>query len=154
MRSGLNIRMVVMLYIGCLMIACDNTPKEVTTDMINMPGGSTDAANLNLPEISFEEIEFDFGRVIEGERVKHTYEFENTGDGPLIISAIEPSCGCTVAKDWPKEPIPPGETGIINIEFDTHDKVGNNNKNIAVMTNTSPSRTYLYIKGEVIGPQK
>lgn len=145
---------IVCMGTAMFITSCDTTPKEVTTDMINMPGGSTDKDAIDLPEITFKSTEFDFGRVIEGDRVKHTFEFENTGDAPLVISTIEPSCGCTVAKDWPKEPIAPGEAGTIQIEFDSHDKVGNNKKNIAVMTNTSPARTYLYIKGEVIGPQK
>ena len=37
----------------------------------------------------FEQSDFDFGSVKEGEKVKHTYKFKNTGKEPLIISTAK-----------------------------------------------------------------
>ena len=73
--------------------------------------------------IAFEETDFDFGTVNDGEKVKHTYKFKNTGNEPLIIASAKGSCGCTVPK-WPSEPIAPGQSGVIDVEFDSKGKPG------------------------------
>jgi hypothetical protein len=131
--------------------ACGNTPEEVTVDMIHFPDENSDA---DMPEIKFEEEVFDFGRVAEGELVDHTYIFENTGDAPLVLTAVETTCGCTAAKTWPKEPIAPGEKGRIDIQFNSDKRIGTQNKSITVVANTRPAKTVLALRGEVVGPDK
>ena len=100
-------------------------------------------------EISFEEMEFDFGTVKEGEIVKHTFKFKNTGDKSLILINVKGSCGCTVPEEWPKNPIEPGGTGEIKVEFNSQDRVGNVRKNVRVEANTDPSMSILTITGVV-----
>lgn len=96
----------------------------------------------------FEQTDFDFGSVKEGEKVKHTYKFKNTGKEPLIISTAKGSCGCTVPK-WPSEPIAPGGTGVIDVEFDSKGKPGKQAKRVTVTANTVPAQTFLNITGNV-----
>ena len=103
-----------------------------------------------LTSIQFENIEFNFGSVKEGEKVRHLYKFKNTGSKPLTIINAAASCGCTVPK-WSKEPIAPGATGEIEAEFDSKGKVGAQTKTVTVTANTTPSETKLILKGEVIG---
>ena len=79
----------------------------------------------NPTEMSFEEMEYDFGEVTEGKQVKYTYKFKNTGDQNLILINVKGSCGCTVPEEWPKNPIAPGETGEIKVNFDSQGRVGN-----------------------------
>lgn len=98
--------------------------------------------------IAFEHTDFDFGVVDDGEKVKHTYKFKNTGNEPLIISSAKGSCGCTVPK-WPTEPIAPGESGIIDVEFDSKGKPGKQTKRVTVTANTVPAQTFLNITGTV-----
>ena len=98
--------------------------------------------------VEFEEIEFDFGVVDAGEKVKHVYQFKNTGSEPLIISNAKGSCGCTVPS-WPKDPIPPGSTGEIEVQFDSKNKKGKQSKRVTITANTDPAQTFLTIKGEV-----
>ena len=43
-------------------------------------------------------------------------EFENKGSKPLIVKRVSGCCGTRI-KDWPKEPLQYGETGIIKVEF-------------------------------------
>ncbi|UKN02107.1 DUF1573 domain-containing protein [Paracrocinitomix mangrovi] len=100
-------------------------------------------------EISFEEMDYDFGTVKEGEQVKHIYKFKNTGDKSLILINVKGSCGCTVPEDWPKNPIEPGGTGEIKVVFDSQDRVGNVRKNVRVEANTNPSMSVLTLKGVV-----
>lgn len=98
--------------------------------------------------MAFEETDFDFGSVKEGEKVKHTYKFKNTGSEPLIISSAKGSCGCTVPK-WPSEPIAPGASGVIDVEFDSKGKPGKQTKRVTVNANTVPAQSFLNISGNV-----
>lgn len=145
MRKGT----IVILTVVSLW-SCEEAPQEVSTDMLNFPTSSDAKQDQDLPEITFESSTYDFGKISEGEIVEYTFKFENTGDAPLVLTAVEPSCGCTVPKNWPKKPLAPGESGEIIVEFDSHNRVGVTNKNIAVVANTSPSKTLLFLKGEVM----
>jgi len=100
------------------------------------------------PVFSFEDTEFDFGTVNEGDIVNHTYLFTNTGKSPLVIDKATASCGCTVP-DWPKQPIGPGETGEIKVMFNTSNKPNQQIKTISIIANTEPTLTRLRIKGFV-----
>jgi hypothetical protein len=101
-----------------------------------------------LPEFSFEKTEHDFGTIKEGETVSYTFKFKNTGQAPLIISKVQPSCGCT-APDWSKEPIPVGGEGFVKVEFDSNGKPNIQQKSVNVIANTWPQVTVLRFKAMV-----
>ncbi len=128
-----------------------------TTSTTTTPAGDANAADPAVPagpitSIDIPEPTFDFGEVMEGEKVQHDYPIKNTGDEPLIISNAKGSCGCTVP-EWPREPIAPGETAMIKVQFDSKGKgkVGGNlqSKRVTITANTDPAQTYLTIKGKV-----
>ena len=100
--------------------------------------------------ISYQETEFDFGAIKEGETVTHVFNFTNTGKEPLIISNAKGSCGCTVPS-WPREPIPPGGKGDIKVEFNSKGKTGLQTKKVTITANTEPTQTFLTISGNVTG---
>jgi hypothetical protein len=110
------------------------------------PEQLTDA--IPKPVLSFEETEFDFGTVNEGDIINHTYLFTNAGKSPLVIDKATASCGCTVP-DWPRKPIGVGETGEIKVRFDTKNKPNQQIKIISIIANTEPTLTRLRIKGYV-----
>lgn len=101
--------------------------------------------------MNFGESEFDFGVIDQGEKVVHVYKFKNTGSEPLIISNAKGSCGCTVPS-WPKEPIPVGGSGEIEVQFDSKGKKGKQSKQVTITANTEPAQTFLKIKGDVTPP--
>lgn len=101
-----------------------------------------------LPVMQFSEMEHDFGVIKEGEKVSHTYKVKNTGEVPLIIQDVKPTCGCT-APDWTKTPIPPGGEGFVKAEFDSQGKPNMQNKFVTVMANTWPKTTKLSFKAMV-----
>ncbi len=103
----------------------------------------------NPTEMSFEEMEHDFGTVKEGDQVKHVFKFKNTGDQNLILINVKGSCGCTVPEDWPKHPIAPGETGEISVNFDSQGRVGNVKKSVRIEANTNPSLNIVNLVGIV-----
>jgi hypothetical protein len=55
---------------------------------------------------------------------------------------------------WPKEPIAPGATGEINVEFNSKGKPGQQHKQVTVTANTTPTETFLVIKGTVRGKEQ
>jgi hypothetical protein len=105
----------------------------------------------NPPVLEFTESVYDFGTISQGERVKHTYFFKNTGKSPLIIHSAQGSCGCTIP-EWPKEPIQPGEEGKIEVSFNSEYKSGHQEKMVTILANTKPTKTFLKITGEVVVP--
>lgn len=99
--------------------------------------------------IEFDKASFNFGTIEEGDIVSRAFTFTNTGDAPLIISDVKGTCGCTVPK-WPHEPIMPGETAFVTINFDSKNKRGSQTQRIAITANTKPSKTFIYLKGRII----
>lgn len=125
--------------------ATESTNANTST---NVPSGPTTT-------VEFETPTYDFGTVAEGEKVKYAYKFKNTGSEPLVISNAKGSCGCTVP-NWPREPIAPGGTGEIMVEFDTKGKGKEGGqkqtKRVTVTGNTDPANTFLTITGTVEKP--
>jgi len=99
-------------------------------------------------EISFNETIIDYGTIENGEDGKRTFEFKNIGNAPLIFSRIFSSCGCTIPKK-PEKPILPGESGSIQVEYDTK-RTGLFQKAITVNSNAKTPNIILRIKGEVL----
>ncbi|MDD3740261.1 MAG: DUF1573 domain-containing protein [Bacteroidales bacterium] len=146
---------IIVYTIGLLLIvslySCNNSNTQ-TGGEYNITNPSTangDGENNNLPAIEFTETEYNFGTVIQGEKVAHSFVFKNTGNGNLIISNVKASCGCTVPK-WSKEPIKPGQTGNVEIVFDSANRDGIQTKSAKVYSNTQPNITELIIRCEVI----
>ncbi|MDG2368056.1 MAG: DUF1573 domain-containing protein [Flavobacteriaceae bacterium] len=102
----------------------------------------------NYAEISFKETLIDYGTIENGDDGKKTFEFKNTGNSPLIFSRIFSSCGCTIPKK-PEKPIQPGESGTIEVEYDTK-RTGLFQKAITVNSNAKTPNVILRIKGEVL----
>lgn len=137
---------VLILSLLFLVFSCGDT--EITdenyTDLIGME---------ELPEVKFEETEYNFGTIIEGKVIEYRFHFTNTGKGPLVISAVEGSCGCTAIKNWPRTPIKPGEKAHIDAVFESEGFPGDAEKVFTMVANTFPTNTYLKFKGTVVGPE-
>ncbi len=104
--------------------------------------------------ISFSTETHDFGEIKEnGGEVAFKFEFTNTGNEPLIINNVKPSCGCTSPK-WSKEPVLPGANGFIETKFNPQGRKGPFNKSIAVTTNGNTTNTVLHITGNVLEGEK
>ena len=109
----------------------------------------TEAMMDALPTIAFAEEFHDFGEVQEGEVVEHTFTFTNEGEGPLIISNAQGSCGCTVP-DWPRQPIAPGQKCQIKVSFNSTGRAGRQDKRVTLTTNAVPQSKVLNITSTVI----
>ena len=141
-------RLIYIAFIAVLMWSCGSDEGKINTGLVNNPASATEGANKKEPKIEFSVLEHDFGKIIQGEQVSYTYKFKNTGNAPLIISAVEKTCGCTDTK-FPKEPVKPGGEGSISITYDSKGHKGFQNKRIIVKANTNPSETILKFKAQV-----
>jgi hypothetical protein len=101
-----------------------------------------------LAEIKFTETIIDYGIIENGEDGNRIFKFENTGNSPLVFTRIFSSCGCTIPKK-PEKPILPGETGEIQVSYDTK-RTGIFQKAITVRSNAKTANVILRIKGEVL----
>ena len=104
-------------------------------------------------QATFVERSHDFGYIKEAKGpVSHTFEFENTGDKPLIIVSATTECGCT-RPEYPTKPIKAGKKGKVKVTFSPVGRPGAFVKAIKVRTNGREKTTVLVIKGSVI-PKK
>jgi len=153
-----------ILFIGAISLFAFSSCKENATSKINSDNvavaAERDEAAKQVPVMSFEKAEHDFGTIEQGTPQETVFKFTNTGNGPLIITDAKSSCGCTVP-EYPKNtPIAPGDTGEMLVKFNGS---GQNQvtKTITVSANTSKGSEILRIKAFVnpkgaapLGPTK
>ncbi len=99
-------------------------------------------------EIKFTETVHHFGEFSQNNAKQScTFTFTNVGEEPLVINQAVASCGCTVPK-YSKEPIQPGESGVIEVVYNgTGKSLGFFKKSITVRSNGAVELTRLYIDG-------
>lgn len=119
---------VIVFLILTFAAACNQ--KDANKITLTFNSDSTQFTN-----ITWQQQTINFGKIIEGQKLEVAYHFKNTGTKPLIISKVEPGCGCTVA-ETPTEPIAPGKEGVIKGSFDSDGRVGTQHKSIYVTANT------------------
>lgn len=125
----------------------------LTTVKVNAQTQSTVAStavaqDVNAPEFKFVEETHDFGKIPQGKPVTVELKFTNVGKSPLILSAVEPTCGCTVAK-FTQTPIKKGEEGSITLTYNAATP-GQFTKPTTIKSNAKTPIKMVYIKGEVI----
>ncbi len=149
------------IFLGALaisiftLVSCDGNSRteQLSPDLVQNPAtASSVKKEVKMAAIKFKIKEHDFGSIVQGETIKKVYEFTNTGEIDLIISAAKGSCGCTVPQ-WPKRPIKPGQSDKIEVVFNSSGKEGVLNKKVYITANTSPVTSVLVLKGEVIAPK-
>ena len=134
-----NNKMKKLLSVLCLLFAISyNVMSQQETD------------SDNGPQISFEKISHDFGKIPYNGNGTYEFRFKNIGNEPLILSQPKSSCGCTVP-EWPKKPILPGETDVIRVTYKNTNRPGNFNKYVTIFSNSKKDADIkLYIRGTVL----
>jgi hypothetical protein len=143
-----------MLIIAAVafMAACGNKNEGVNPDVVSNPATANGTPDQSkLPKFEFEKTEYNFGEIMQGQQVTHEFKFKNTGGSDLVITNAVGSCGCTVP-EFPKDPVKPGNSGIIKVTFNSDGKQDEQNKTVTLTANTQPTETVLYMKGFVKVP--
>jgi len=124
---------------GTTTLALDRPLSPALPPETNAPG----------PRIEFATPVYDFGRVKNGDLVKYSFVFTNTGDQLLEVTAVQPSCGCTTAGDWTRK-VDPGKTGTVAIQFNSANFNGQVFKTVSVSSNDKQRPvTVLQLKGTI-----
>lgn len=125
--------------------SCKDDAKSKVNEENVAAAAERDATAGNFPTISFDEVEHDFGTIMDGTPVETVFKYTNTGNSPLVVSNIKSSCGCTVPQDWNKDPIAPGESAQFTVKF--NGKGANQvSKTITLTTNTQTGTETVKIK--------
>ncbi len=90
----------------------------------------------------------DFARIDEGTVATTTFAFINTGDRPVRLVDVRPSCGCTTP-EYPTGAIAPGATAEITVAYTSEGRPGPFEKHVTVQTD-EPATTTLTIVGDVV----
>ena len=99
-------------------------------------------------EFKFNEEKHDFGKIPQGKPVTTEFVFTNVGVEPLILTNVQPTCGCTIA-DYTKSPVKRGEKGVIKITYNAAVPAPFS-KAIVVTSNAKTPQKTLIIVGEVV----
>ena len=125
-------------------------PGISNSDIIRSPvSAQMPEDTTNVAKMTFAASTYDFGEVSEGTIVEHSFHFTNTGKKPLLISNARSTCGCTVPQ-WPRDPVMPGESAVIEVKFNTSNKTAEQIKPVTITANTYPARNTVYLKGRVL----
>lgn len=135
-----NTTFIISLITFLTMAGCTGKSNQADSSTTNLTTGTA--------ELIFNEYEHHFGRVAEGEKVSYQFMFENKGTGDLVLNSVTTTCGCTVPK-YDTKPIKPGETGKLEVVFDTSDRNGMQTKTITVRSNATMPVVLLKITAEV-----
>jgi len=99
--------------------------------------------------ITIEETTKDFGSVWVGPTLSHSFSVKNTGDAVLEITKVKPSCGCTIAGQYPRT-LAPGESGLLPFSINTSKLSSRFEKGITVTSNDPVTpEVRLKLRGEV-----
>lgn len=128
-------KILFLSFVVSLLTACgDDSPSEVIGYRTTMKVESVYKA----------------GKVVRGEVINATFEVENTGDHPLVLSDVSGSCSCTVA-DWTKDPIAPGKKGYVKANVDTESFTeGPVTRSVTILSNTTPPNTKVVVEATII----
>lgn len=139
------------LLIAGIFTACQDPEKKAESTTVETPAATSGepASKEAVTTIQWIDSALNKGTINEGEKLEIAYRFKNTGDKPLVIKDVKPSCGCTLAEK-PEQPIAPGQEGIIKAAFDSHNKPGKIHKTISVSANTQQANYQLSFDVEVL----
>ena len=90
---------LALLLSGCLFWTCSLLAAEGAPTVVLDPAGTMQLGN------------------VVGDEVRHiTFKVVNKTDKPITVTALRATCSCTVAKEPPADPVPPG--GSVELSLD------------------------------------
>jgi hypothetical protein len=101
----------------------------------------------NTGQITFTNLQHNFGTVEFNANGTCEFEFTNTGKVAFILKNVQTTAGCS-APGWSKEPFKPGDVGKITVKYNTQIP-GPFQKQIRVYSSATATPVVLIIKGEV-----
>jgi hypothetical protein len=144
-----SFRTIFSIIVLSLVLACSGSPKGES----GVAGNSSNMNEPKYPDLKLIEDFFDFGSIVEGEAVSHTFHFRNAGNEVLIIKDLIPDCGCTQPKIDKRE-YNPGEEGSVEVIFNSKGWFGSQYKSVTLRTNSPNREKSVTIKANVLEPKE
>lgn len=149
MRKMIMLSLFVISLCSCKNDQSNSDADGTVSSIINMPVGPDQIIDTSVAaHLEFETTLVDWDTIKSGKKFTQIFKFTNTGKRPAIISDVKTSCGCT-ATTYTTDPVQPGESGQIEVTFNSFGRLGYQKKSINVIGNTYPPRTLLYLQGFV-----
>lgn len=146
-------KLLLILLPAILIWSCNGGDKSgVNSDIVNNPASASGQSNGKLPAMKFADTTHDFGMIDQGEKVSYTFKFKNTGNADLVITSAVGSCGCTVPH-YPKGTVAAGDTGTVDVTFDSSGKQGKILKTVTIVTNCQPNTKVITITADIQLPK-
>ena len=93
---------------------------------------------------------FDFGKVKEGDVVKHTFILKNTSQAPFNITQVNTSCACA-SSDLTVKRLEPGQQVPVELAFDTKGYPGMRKRQLFVHTDAPKNSLVIFeVQAEVV----
>lgn len=139
--------LLLLLLAPCTLLQAEAQTLKQKVNVSEVKAVATTKAE-NYAEITFDTLRYDFGKFSKNEPVvRCSFPFTNSGTAPLIIHQAFASCGCTIPT-YTKEPVKPGEKGVIDVTYDGTDKFpGHFQKTITIRSNAVNEVVRLTIEG-------
>lgn len=102
------------------------------------------AQPLFVPDAEIQKV----GEVLFQHPKTIAFGFVNKGNAPLLITSVNPSCGCLDVQ-YPQKAIESNERGEIKVTYDAN-MLGTFYKDIEIITNASEKPVYLAMQGCVV----
>lgn len=114
---------------------------------LNIISGKKDLRKTNTSQTtaSLSEVDIDMGEFDWNKKQEREITISNTGNGPLAISDVTTSCGCTTV-EYTKEPIMPKKSGILKITYQA-EHPEHFNKTVSIHCNTPTSPMQIKVTG-------
>ena len=139
---GIGLTAVLFSACGAKKEGVENKTESTTLNTGTINSSADEVADRKFPAITFKDTVYHFDTIVEGESINMEYSFANTGEAPLLVSNASATCGCTVPK-ISKEPIAPGDSGKIEVVFNSAHKKGLQNKIVTVHSNIKENTSFV-----------
>lgn len=128
--------LIFLLVIAIGIPACRNKPTAIVKPLSS--AGSEKKKNGS--KIEFSEEMHNFGSLKEGEIVSFSFKFTNTGETPLLLRKVEPTCGCLTVR-YNKEEVGAAQSSYVEVIFNSEGEWGNQIKTVDVETSDGQAKT-------------
>lgn len=144
-----NILFLLSLF---FIFSCGDDPFSKVKSENVQKASVRDNSTTNSAIMTFDKAVHDFGTIQNGTPVETVFSYTNTGKSPLVITDIKSTCGCTVPRDWSREPLSPGESSQFTVKFDGKG-VNKTSKTVTVTANTATGRETVKITAFINNPE-
>ena len=144
-----NILFLLSLF---FIFSCGDDPFSKVKSENVQKASVRDNSTTNSAIMTFDKTVHDFGTIQDGTPVETVFSYTNTGKSPLVITDIKSTCGCTVPRDWSREPLSPGESSQFTVKFNGKG-VNKTSKTVTVTANTATGRETVKITAFINNPE-